>query len=245
MADLGSDFQAADSALDTAMADVEPPALARAVRDAVERSNPNPALLCLLASRRADGPGADPGTAVGIQLLHTGLALTRDVVDDPDAWSSAGPQVTDEDMELLAADVLVTLGFDHLVEHYDAATRVVNAFGREKARATVAEGVDALVRHETDVLEASYGAAVDVGGASPDDAIRSVVEALAVHDCLAETAAVAEALTPSEREDRLERARRDAVAALAGLEAGPSYEEPLLGDGDWRQQHEPLRESAD
>lgn len=245
MRDVDSDLAAVDDALATAVADVEPPELGRYAREAVESSNPNPALLCTFAARRCSG-SVDARDAVGVQLLHTGLGLTRGVVNDPDAWDDVGTDVTDEDMELLAADVLVTLGFDRLIDHYDTATRIVNAFGRETARATLSDDPAEVIAEETAALTATYRAAVEIGadGSVPDD-VLAVAEALAAADCLRGSRAAREALATLADGERRREAALDAVTeALDATGVDEDYSEAFRSGSVWSQQR-PRPGSAD
>ncbi|MFB6168283.1 MAG: hypothetical protein ABEJ43_05485 [Haloferacaceae archaeon] len=171
--------EAARSALD----DIDPADLRAAIDSRLADASMTPAALTLCCARAAD-PDIDPASpgvverAVGVQLIYEGLRLTRRlVVEEP--WAGAdGPPESDiaADLQILAADVLVSRGF-YLLATTEAAERavaVIRAFGRDQT--TRAEGFDAELEADVAVLAGVAGATV--GGDAPPDALTDHLDAL-------------------------------------------------------------------
>ncbi|GAB3667387.1 DUF7114 family protein [Halopiger thermotolerans] len=130
--------------------------------------------------------------AAGVQLIYEGLRLTRTlaheepwrVVDDeaePDA------DAIESDLEILAADILVSRGF-YLLARTDAAdkaVRTVQAFGRDQTRRTAvaADGtgdpaaIDANL--ERDILELAVQTGAAAVGCSPSTRLLAFADELA------------------------------------------------------------------
>lgn len=192
-----------------AIDDVGPEELRSHVAGELSKASLTPALLCLL-SARATGEVPKARDAAGIQFVHAGLDATRRVLNDDGAWEEAGVEPVEEDMVLLAADVLVTVGFEYLLDNYEAATRVVNTFGSEKAREMEATGPKERFEHESTQFEEMYKTAVEIGcgGDAPDDLV-SLAESLAVADSLGSSL---------EGDERASTEREDARHALSVVE---------------------------
>jgi len=198
-----------DDELERVVSDVRPDELRSYVGRELSKASLTPALLCLL-SARATGGTPDAREAAGIQFVHAGLDATRRVLDDEDAWTDAGVEPAEEDMVLLAADVLVSVGFGNLLDHYEAATRVVNTFGSSRARALEATTAEERFEHESAQYVETYKTAVEIGcdGDAPED-LLALAESLAVADFLG-------ASSQKEAESRRERTER----ALSVVESG-------------------------
>ena len=176
------DRQRLDAEFEEVIDGVYPDELGSYVGRELSTARRTPALLCML-SARASGERPDVSEAAGIQLVHAGLDATRRVLDDG-SWDDAGVEPVEEDMVLLAADVLVTVGFDRLLDEYEAATRVVNTFGSSKARALEADGFEERFEHILTYFEEAYKTAVEVGSENPPEELVSFAESLAFVDSL-------------------------------------------------------------
>ena len=206
------DRQRLDAELSEVVDDVYPAELGSYVGRELSTARRTPALLCML-SARASEETPDVQEAAGVQLVHAGLDATRRVLDDG-GWADAGVEPVEEDMVLLAADVLVTVGFDRLLDEYGAATRLVNTFGSAKARALEADGFDERFEHTLTYFEEAYTTAVEVGADQPADELVSFAESLAFVDSL---------VAVGVDEESEEHART--AARLADTVAGEGYDE--------------------
>lgn len=209
MSGFENDRKRLDEEFERVLDDVGPEELRSYVGRELSKASLTPALLCLL-SARATGEVPDARDAAGIQFVHAGLDATRRVLDDDSAWEDAGVEPVEEDMVLLAADVLVTVGFEYLLDSYEAATRVVNTFGSEKAREIEATGPKERFEHESAQFEEVYRTAVEIGcgGDAPEDLV-SLAESLAVADSLGSSLEGEDASTEGE----------DAHHALSAVES--------------------------
>ncbi|MFW5983889.1 MAG: DUF7114 family protein [Halobacteria archaeon] len=178
------DRQRLDAELEKAVDGVYPAELGSYVGRELSTARKTPAFLCLLSARTSEET-PDLQEAAGIQLVHAGLDATRRVLDDG-GWTDVGVEPVEEDMVLLAADVLVTVGFDRLLDEYEAATRLVNTFGSAKARALEADGEKERFEYTVTYFKEVYTTAVEVGGEQPADEVVSFAENLAFVDSLVE-----------------------------------------------------------
>jgi hypothetical protein len=170
--------EAARSALD----DVEPADLRGAIDDRLADASMTPAALTLLCARAvAPDDATTPGVverAVGVQLIYEGLALTRRLVAE-EPWGDAdGTPESDiaADLQILAADVLVSRGF-YLLATTEAAGRavsVIRAFGRDQT--TRAEGYEREL--EADVCALAGVAGATVGDEAAPDPLVDHLETL-------------------------------------------------------------------
>jgi len=164
-----------------AVRDVVPDALREGITEVVESGSVAPGALTLVVADlfgEVDPDGVDGLTerAVGVQLIYDGLELTRRLVQE-DPWSDAeasGDLESDlaADVEILAADVLVSRGFYLLArtEAAGAAVEVVRSFGRDQTdrRERGDPSLDAEL--ERDVVELAVLAGATAVGAEPPDA---------------------------------------------------------------------------
>lgn len=94
-----------------------------------------PGVLAILSARVVGGDVEETtvsNRAAGVQLIYDGLRLTRSLVET-EPWRHSGGTLED-DLDILAADVLVSQGF-HLLAHTEAADKAVETvreFGREQ-----------------------------------------------------------------------------------------------------------------
>ena len=178
-----NDRKRLDEEFERALSGIQPEELKSRMESELSKASLTPALLCLLSSR-ATGAEPNPSEAAGRQLVHAGRDATRRILDS-ESWVDAGVEPVEEDMSLLAADVLVTTGFERLLDHYGAATRVVNTFGSEKARELEATTFDERFEHESAHFVETYTTAVKIGcDGDPPEELISLAESLAVADCL-------------------------------------------------------------
>jgi hypothetical protein len=163
--------EAARSALD----DIEPPDLRAAIDDRLADASVTPAVLTLVCARGV-APNVDPTApsiverAVGVQLIYGGLRLTRRlVVEEP--WAEGDGRLEDDiaaDLDILAADVLVSRGF-YLLATTEAAERavaVIRAFGRDQT--TRAPGYERELEADVCALAGVAGATVNGDEARAD-----------------------------------------------------------------------------
>lgn len=135
-----------------------------------------PSVLTLVSATTLD-TAADTGPlaerAAGVQLIYEGLRLTRTLAHD-EPWADGGNDAARRaDLDILAADVLVSRGFYLLArtETADRAVEVVRAFGRDQTRRRTA-GVDpaALDRNlEADVFALAVAAGTTAVGVDPGE----------------------------------------------------------------------------
>jgi hypothetical protein len=179
-----------------ALDDIEPERLREVLFERLADASMTPAVLALVSARALD-PGIDADErrasnartrsgdriaehAAGVQLIYEGLRLTRTLAHDP-PWVGTDASDVAADLDVLAADVLVSRGF-YLLARTDAATRaveVVRAFGRDQTHRR-AEGADAaaLDRNlEADVFALAVVTGTSaVGGDSPPALVEYAAE---------------------------------------------------------------------
>ena len=139
-----------------------------------------PGVLALLSARALDPNVALSGVAeraAGVQLIYEGLRLTRSLAHE-EPWANHPATDLDADvtadLEILAADVLVSRGF-YLLARTEAAERAVEtvrSFGADQTRRQglgEAEAARLDRSLEADVFELGVVAgATAVGGDTPD-----------------------------------------------------------------------------
>jgi hypothetical protein len=174
----------------TALRNIEPDALREAMEATIENGSTAPGALALVSARAAlrerdsnANPDADPSPSVpdhvderaaGVQLIYEGLRSIRDLARD-EPWkgvvtvedSSPEVDLTDENLGVLAADVLVARGF-YLLARTDAAAKAVETvrnFARD--RTAVRSGEDRIVELEVDIFQLAVIAGVTAVEAEP------------------------------------------------------------------------------
>ncbi|MFB6161668.1 MAG: hypothetical protein ABEJ61_10930 [Haloferacaceae archaeon] len=170
-----------------ALADIEPPDLRSTLDGHVTDASMTPAALTVVCARALDAGSEGPGLherAAGVQLIYEGLRLTRRLVhDEPWASGDGSPPSADvpADLEILAADVLVSRGF-YLLARTEAAGRaveVVRAFGRDQTGRADAPDPDARDRElEADVLALAVAAGATAAGEEPRQSLVAYASAL-------------------------------------------------------------------
>ncbi|WP_256287716.1 DUF7114 family protein [Halobellus inordinatus] len=166
-----------------AVDDIEPDRLREVLFDRLSVAPMTPAVLALV-SARAPETGVDTDTdglaerAAGVQLIYEGLRLTRSLAHD-EPWTLTDESDVsgdiDADLDVLAADVLVSRGF-YLLARTDAADRavdVVRAFGRDQTlRRGEGADADALDRNlEADVFALAVVVGMTAVGETPSPAV--------------------------------------------------------------------------
>ena len=205
-----------------ALADVEPEQLREALDTRILDAAVTPGVLALVTARALD-PDVDLGDvadrAAGVQLIYEGLRLTRTVArEEPWVTAPTAAAEIDADMEILAADVLVSRGFS-LLARTDAArpaVDVVRAFGRDQTLRdrdeTDADAAAALDRNlEVDALELAVVAGTTAVGGDPPEELLEYARDLAA-DCDGEFPPAGRAL-PEATADRIADISERAVSA--------------------------------
>ena len=156
-----------------ALADIEPERLGEAIRDRLSDASMAPSVLTLVSARALD-TAVDPDTvaerAAGVQLIYEGLRLTR-TLTHTEPWLADDEAAHRADLDILAADVLVSRGFYLLArtETAERAVEVVRAFGRDQTRRREPEAdTRALDRNlEADVFALAVAAGTTAAGVTP------------------------------------------------------------------------------
>ena len=161
-----------------ALADIEPERLREVLRGRLAEASMTPSVLTLVSATTLD-TAADTGPlaerAAGVQLIYEGLRLTRTLAHDEPWVEGESESARRADLDILAADVLVSRGFYLLArtETADRAVEVVRAFGRDQTRRRGAgAGVDvaALDRNlEADVFALAVAAGTTAVGVDPGE----------------------------------------------------------------------------
>lgn len=169
-----------------ALSDIEPEPLRETLDERLATASMTPGALTLL-SARAFAPDVDVSTfgerAAGVQLIYEGLALTRSLAHD-EPWGSATEDDIDADLDVLAADVLVSRGFYLLGRTTMAAERAVKtvqAFGRNQtARDEKNADTATLDRNlEADVFELAVVTGVAAVDGTTSDELLAFADGLA------------------------------------------------------------------
>jgi len=188
------DVARARAAAREALANVEPTRLQETLDDRLATAAVTPGVLSLVTARALDADVDYDNVvdrAAGVQLIYEGLRLTRRLAHD-EPWTTAPSSGTavDADMDVLAADVLVSRGFS-LLAHTGAAAaavEVVRAFGRDQTQREETdlepEEATALDRNlEVDALElAVIAGTTAVGGEPPAELLEYARELAADYD---------------------------------------------------------------
>jgi hypothetical protein len=161
-----------------AVGDVTPPRLRDDIEGFVADGSLLPGVVTLATATAAtsDVPDGLPDRAAGVQLIYDGLRLTRRLAHE-DPWANGDHEAAD--IDILAADVLVSRGF-HLLATTDAATaavEVVRAFGRDQTDRGSAPDPERLDRElEADVLRLAIEAGATATGTRPTDTAAVVAD---------------------------------------------------------------------
>ncbi|SFR62931.1 hypothetical protein SAMN04487947_3041 [Halogeometricum rufum] len=167
-----------------ALDDIEPDRLREVLFDRLDETSMTPGVLTVLSARALD-PSVDADAdglaerAAGVQLIYEGLRLTRTLTHE-EPWLTAEEGDIDGDIDILAADVLVSRGF-YVLARTDAAKRaveVVRAFGRDQTLRQGQDDADTLDRNlEADIFTLSVVAGTTaVGGDAPPALLEYAAE---------------------------------------------------------------------
>jgi hypothetical protein len=206
-----------------AVADIEPDGLRAVIDDHVESSSMLPGVLTVLSARVVAGSVEDHAIArraAGVQLIYDGLRVTRDLVET-EPWAHTDAADPDDDLDILAADVLVARGFRLLArtEAADKAVETVQAFGREQTdrqvgRAPTDRGLEA------NVFELAAIAGGSAAGGEAPVGLRQYAVGLADNHG-----------TPLPDVDVLPDEIEDVMARVGAQSADDPVGAPSLGDG--------------
>ncbi|PSQ15151.1 hypothetical protein BRD00_15490 [Halobacteriales archaeon QS_8_69_26] len=163
-----------------AIRDIAPSDLRTEMGDVIDGTSLVPGALTIVSARAAGGdPDHVTERAAGVQLIYSGLGLIRKLARE-DPWAGRvtleGDDVevegdlTEADMAILAADVLVSRGF-YVLAHTDAAGKAVETvrnFGRDQTLARSSEDPSELDANlEVDCLELAVIAGTTGVGTDP------------------------------------------------------------------------------
>ena len=163
-----------------AIGDISPARLQRVMDDHVVDTSMIPGVLTVLSARAVAGDIDEDAVArrsAGVQLIYDGLRITRELVHE-EPWAADGGTL-DDDLDVLAADVLVSRGF-HLLSHTEAADKAVETvreFGREQTDIHEGHGTSARSL-ETNVFELAAIAGSTVSGNDAPIGLRQYVMGL-------------------------------------------------------------------
>lgn len=157
--------------------DIEPPRLRAILLDRLAEASMAPGVLVVESAR-----GREPSVAseavidrgVGVQLIYEGLRLTRSLAHE-EPWATVADSAIDADLEILAADILVSRGFYLLArtEVSDAAVETVRSFGSDQTHRRE-PGADTDTRDRTleaDIFALAVRAGVTAVGGEPSEAL--------------------------------------------------------------------------
>jgi hypothetical protein len=206
-----------------ALADIEPERLREVLRDRLADASMTPSVLTLLSARTLDAtvdPDPIAERAAGVQLIYEGLRLTRTLAHDEPWTDDESDAARRADLDILAADVLVSRGFYLLArtETADRAVEVVRAFGRDQTRRRAADADrETLDRNlEADVFALAVAAGTTAVGVTPGDELLEYAAGLA--------RAFEGDLPPPDA--ALPETTADRILALAGGDTAPSAADP-------------------
>lgn len=157
--------------------DIEPPRLRAVLLDRLDEASMAPGVLVVesaLGRQPSLSPAAITDRSAGVQLIYEGLRLTRSLAHDA-PWTTGTDSEIDADLEILAADILVSRGFYLLArtEVSDAAVETIRAFGRDQTRRREPD-TDAPTRDrnlEADIFALAVRAGVAAAGSDPSEAL--------------------------------------------------------------------------
>ncbi|ELZ34034.1 hypothetical protein C474_03715 [Halogeometricum pallidum JCM 14848] len=167
-----------------ALDDIEPDRLREVLFDRLADASMTPGALTILSARALE-PGADADAdglaerAAGVQLIYEGLRLTRTLAHE-EPWLSGDDGDITGDLDVVAADVLVSRGF-YVLARTDAADRaveVVRAFGRDQTLRRKQDAANTADRNlEADIFTLAVVAGTTaVGGDAPPALLEYAAE---------------------------------------------------------------------
>lgn len=162
------------------------------LEELIESSEMSPGYLCVSAGGRIN-------EASGLQLLFVGLKTTKKIVDS-DAWKKVDYEPIKEDFLLIAADLLITLGFEKLIDYHKTVTKVIDKFGATRASSLnidietgtidleennkINEGIGTKdIKTNCGGFLSLYRAAIEIGG-KEKEILFEIARNLAIYSCL-------------------------------------------------------------
>lgn len=161
------------------VADIEPKHLREVLYNRLANASMAPGVL-VFVSARASAPEVPLDTlserSAGVQLIYEGLRLTRSVAQ-AEPWTETTTDEIDADIDILAADVLVSRGFYVLArtEASAAAVETVQDFGRDQTLRGRPDADTATLdgNLEADILALAVRAGLTAVGTDPSAAVLS------------------------------------------------------------------------
>ena len=155
--------------------DVEPIRLGTAIEAHLETASMVPGAVTVITAERLGGIDAGETTldrAVGVQLCYEGLRLTRMLIREEERFEAEDP--TEDHLDLVAAEVLVSRGFVELADTQVAADaiEIVRRFSRQQTESYGSDRRDAALEYDVVSLAVIAGATVVL------DAVPAAVEEL-------------------------------------------------------------------
>lgn len=156
-----------------AIADIEPTTLRKLLDDRLDDASMAPGALTLSSALSIDGSATADSVAergAGVQLIYEGLRLTRTLAQEQ-PWATRDlSDHTEPNLEILAADVLVSRGFYLLArtEAADKAVDTVRAFGRDQTLRRSAESPEAAASLDRSLERNVFELAVIAGATAGD-----------------------------------------------------------------------------
>jgi len=170
----------ARSAVTKAISDITPDRLREVMEAHLLKASMIPGVLALLSASVVSGEAEKRNVsnrAAGVQLIYDGLRLTRALVH-AEPWEDTDGEIED-DLDILAADVLVARGF-HLLSHTEAADKAVETvreFGTEQTE--LRSGATTARTLEANVFELAVIAGATATGSETPLSLRQYVVGLA------------------------------------------------------------------
>lgn len=164
-----------------AITDISPSRLRGVLDEHLATTSMIPGVLTVLSARVVLGEGNEETVlrrAAGVQLIYDGLKLTRRMVYE-EPWAG-GNGTLEDDLDVLAADVLVSQGFQLLshTEAADKAVETVREFGHEQTDIRSRDG-SSVRSLEANVFELAAIAGATAGGKDAPIGLRQYVMGLA------------------------------------------------------------------
>ncbi len=167
------------SATREAMADIAPAGLRSAIEDHLRACAVTPGVVTVASAHyHGSAPLGDrPYECAGaVQQIHTGLAVTAELIDET-PWAEDVGHPIDADLSILAADVLVARGMSTLAPTAaaEAAVTVVRAFGQDQAQRRNADATAHRRPFADRILELAIIAGAASVEVSPDHAVVDAI----------------------------------------------------------------------
>lgn len=150
--------------MDDSLADVGPESFRERIAAVLEGTSLTPGALTIKTARAIEPAISMELVArrgAGVQLSYEGLRLTRSILDG-EPWQDA-PDSESYYLDLLAADVLVSHGFNHLADTGTAtqAVEIVQRFGRNQTHEQAAQPEKTESTLEIDAIELAVNTGAD------------------------------------------------------------------------------------